>query len=349
MTRKKQNSATSSSLSQPPCEFIAILESFGIKTRVEYEFLNSDHVANFQNFAMQRTLPSREDFFLAEHCNPDRTQLAICFTCESSQSCSISSGKRLDTITIRVQAFYKDFIEDIKQLPTSPYEILNSLVSIVDVDHDRKHVYIQVKRNMPESLKSCLKSRHLSKKSSTKTTNETEYWEFEDGTQRPQNAYYMMGRVDNKSCFLMNLDKYYYHKFEDDEHFKHFKSINDMYRASTLYNKCDKMTKHGKRTGQAKGSNVKRVFFSTYFVSGAKDSYNNYIFKHTIIRSWSNDPNNEANLGNGISTSQHIYRHYMGKVDFGLYEMELKSWSTFKAHRLIHCLEPEIIHIVTTL
>ncbi|KAF0982331.1 hypothetical protein FDP41_011261 [Naegleria fowleri] len=363
MTRKKPLYNTNPSFTRSPsssscistqrdqhhheCELIEILNSFGIKTRVDHDFMNSDHVSNFQTMAaMQNTLPTtRVDYLLAEHFRKDQTQLATCFTCESSSACS---DDRFDTIVVRVIVFFKNFKEDVKHLPQhccNPYQVLNSVVSIVDVDHERKHVYIRVKRSLPLEVNAS-KGRPWSQHEPKSRRNiPIEEWEHEDGTPRSQYAYYMMGRVDNKSCFLMNFDKYDF--IAEDEQFNHFTSINDIYQASTLYNKCNKMTKHGKRTGQSKGSNVKRVFFSTYFVSGAKDPYHRFCFKKTLrSRYTGSEIEKNVELRNGITASQHVYRHCIGKVDLGLYEMELKNWSWYRTHHLLNCLEPEIIHLV---
>ena len=259
------------------------------------------------------------------------------FTCHDHNNSAHESEKEIDRITINLTVFSSGFEQmkkNVLDLNLSDVEnqLLDKYIEILDVDHERKHVYVRIK------------------KSSTQE---------EDEDQLENTScfnYYLMGKIDqSQHAFLMDLSEL------TENRGTPFKNIDAIYNSCCLKsvkNRYYKTGKDGKTTfDHNTDCSIKRVLIGAFFISttisGPSRYYNRYTPRNR--RSISTGKHfstvvSPRRKNEGVTISCHFsatYGMYDGLVSLGYYQMQLQVChgfhvanrdilDSFRSH-IVHC------------
>ena len=301
---------------QPESKFVSILKSIGVDVKV-----NS---LKFQD---------REKATII-----DRNELVqISFTCRNHNDDAICCEDQIDRITIDLVLFSSGF----QEVKTSVFEfgfnhvehkLLDKYIEILDVDHERKHVYIRIKKTI-----------------NTQDENALTY------------SYYLMGKNDqSQHAFLLDLGEVIEGRGTP---FKNIDSIYHSYCMKSVKNRYYKTGKDGKTTFDKNADcSIKRVLIGAYFISTTTTGHpmrHYHFYTRRRCLSFKKDSDKvtyslvtprATNEGVTISCVNETYHHgeYGGIVSLGYYQLKLQVIHTFHVenHLLLASFRCKIVHMV---
>ena len=272
------------------CELFDILKSFGIKHSFEYvKKHNQQSIIELHEAAR----------YVIEWSTPPRHNRSSPFI-----------------IKTKITHYYNSLAE----LPLAQkdeeviYDLVNRYVNILDVDKERKHVYVEVK-------------------------NFTDL--FVDNTDNTNHvSYYLMGKIDDRNCFMMNLTNIYNVDEGSLKTVKHCHTINDIYRYSNKYPKCDKMGKDGKKTCQSDNSYIKRKAITCFITENPTRGGKKALLKYqeAYVKK------EKVQLDHMITSHVNCLGRRIGKLDLTYYTIELKSWSSVSTSNIHNAHTQMISH-----
>ena len=307
--------------SQPQSEskFVSILKSIGVDVK-----LNSIKFEDREKAAII-----------------DRDELVqISFTCKNHNDNKIECEDQIDRITIDLVLFSSGFQEVKKNVfefgfDNVEHKILDKYIEILDVDNDRKHVYVRIKKKIAIDDEDEL-------------SNAFTY------------SYYLMGKIDqSQHAFLLDLGEIIEYRGTP---FKNIDSIYNSFCMKTVKNRYYKTGKDGKTTFDKNADcSIKRVLIGAYFIATTTPGHPTrpyHLYTRRRCLNFKTDSEKVANflvtpraINEGVTISclneTNHYEEYGGIVSLGYYQMKLHVIHKFhvESYLLLASFRCKIVHI----
>ena len=258
------------------------------------------------------------------------------FTCHDHNNSDHENENEIDRITINLTVFssgLEQMKKHILDLDFSNVEnqILDKYIEILDVDNERKHVYIRIKKVFTPEDEDQLK-------------NASSF------------NYYLMGKIDqSQHAFLMDLSEL------TENRGTPFKNIDAIYNSCCLKkvkNRYYKTGKDGKTTFDHNADcSIKRVLIGAFFIATTRSSHTRHIRywfgnRRSTTGQYSITFVSPRRTNEGVTISTHsMYETCDSQVSLGYYQMQLqKNHSFHVANRdILDSFRSHIVHCAAKL